>query len=104
MRATRGDTAAPAAAGAEGPTRARRLRLALFMTGIQYSTVRTDATGGPASLPHRAFVKAAARSAMHPWHSSGVAEAAGKAHSPAAPAGKTPAGVSRFTGTRREER
>src|SRR5262249_17088375 len=101
MRATRGDTAAPAECG----VRARLLRLALFMAGIQYSTARTGATG-PAGDLVASSIRESRRTIgkSSGWHSSGRAKAAGKAHSPAPPVVKTPAGVSRFTGARREER
>src|ERR671934_854426 len=103
MRATRGDIAAPVARGTDAaPTRARRLRLGLFMAGIQYSTPRTDATGVRASSGIRESRHAIGKASVGIPRAG--AEAVGKAHSPAAPTGKTPAGASRFTGTRREKR
>src|SRR5262249_59845847 len=82
MRSTRGDTAAPAGRRADAaPTPLRRLLLALFMTGIQYSTAphRRNRLGGrPCLVAHSR--KAAVPSPKHPL---GTAAAVAKPQSPA---------------------
>src|SRR5215467_12515306 len=102
MRSTRGVIAAPARwdAGA-APTPARRLRLAVFMAGIQYSTALTEATAPAGDFASPSIHEAAAPLAKHPLAIPRARpKPSPRPQSPAARvAKKPPAGVSRFTGT-----